>query len=257
MKSKTGARECPPIASGRRASGASLLIPALLVSAAALVGGCASAKRYHAEPLAGVSVETSQHAGDPDVELSIARLPAEAVLTVLGSHGKLLARNATILKVRISAGASPVPVSRNSFRFRLPGGTSESPLETRWVLAAMNLPRIGADSGSSGSETWPPQGAMDIDSLGEALVWLGLLTPVLVVSAASQAFGESYAEHASADVWVKTMLPRVVEPGMSLDLLLVFWPKTGGIPKEGRVPLEVRFELERCTWQSELEIPMD
>lgn len=237
---------------------ASAWIAALPLSAAAFLGvGCASVKRYHAEPLARVSVENTQHAGDPDVELSIARLPPETVLRVLGTHGERLARSATILEVRISAGASPVPVSKNSFKLRLPGGAAEPPLETRWVLAAMNLPRIGGDGGSSGSGTWPPEGAIDIDSPEGAVFWLGLLAPVVVVSAASRALRESYAEHASADVWMKTMLPRVVEPGESVDLLLVFWPKTGGIPKEGRVPLEVRFELERCTWQSELEIPMN
>jgi hypothetical protein len=231
--------------------GVSAWIPALSLSAAALLGaGCASVKGYHAEPLARVSVEETQHAGDPDVELSIARLPPETVLRVLGPHGERLARSATILEVRISAGASPVPVTRDSFKLRLPSGAGERPLETRWVLAAMNLPRIGAGGGSSGL-------SIDIESPEEAVLWLGLLAPFFVAGAASQAFGESYAEHASADVWAKTMLPRVVEPATSVDLLLVFWPKTGGIPKEGRVPLEVRFELERCTWECELEIPMN
>ena len=243
-----------------RGLGASAWFPALSLSAAALLGaGCASVKGYHAEPLARVSVEKTQHAGDPDVELWIARLPPETILRVLGSHGERLARSATILEVRISAGASPVAVSRDSFRLRLPGGEEEPPLETRWVLAAMNLPRIGANggssgsSGSSGSGNWPE----NVDSPESAILALGFLAPFFITSAVSQAFGQSYAEHANADVWAKTMLPRVIEPATSVDLLLVFWPKMGGIPKEGRVPLEVRFELERCTWQSKLEIPMN
>jgi hypothetical protein len=238
---------------------ASAWILTLSLSAAALLGaGCASVKGYRAEPLARVSVEKTQHAGDPDVELWIARLPPETILRVLGSHGDRLARSATILEVRISAGASPVPVSRDSFRLRLPGGEEEPPLETKWVLAAMNLPRIGgAGGGSSGSEKWPVEGAQDIDSPESAILYLGLLAPFFIASSVSQAFKQSYAEHANADVWVKTALPRIVEPATSVDLLLVFWPRMGGIPKEGRVPLEVRFELERCTWQSELEIPMD
>ncbi len=180
---------------------ASAWIPALPLSAALLGAGCASAKGHYAQPPLLVSVEQTQHAGDRDVELWIARLPPETILRVLGSHGERLARSATILEVRISAGASPVPVSRDSLRLRLPSGEEEPPLETRWVLAAMSRPGIGADGGSSGSGNWPAEGAIDIK--------------------------------------------------------IVFWPKTGGIPKEGRVPLELRFELERCTWQGELEIPMN
>jgi hypothetical protein len=239
---------------GLRASAWILTLP---LGAALLGAGCASVKGYHAEPLARASVEKTQHAGDPDVELWIARLPPETIVRVLGSHGERLARSATILEVRISAGASPVPVSRDSFRLSLPGGEEEPPLETRWVLAAMNLPRIGAGGGSSGSERWPAEGARDIDSPESAILYLGFLAPFFIAGAVSQAFTQSYAEHANADVWVKTVLPRVVEPATSVDLLLVFWPKMVGIPKEGRVPLEVRFELERCTWQSELEIPMN
>ncbi len=236
---------------------ASAWIPALPLSAALLGAGCASAKGHYAQPPLLVSVEQTQHAGDRDVELWIARLPPETILRVLGSHGERLARSATILEVRISAGASPVPVSRDSFRLRLLSGEEEPPLETRWVLAAMSRPGIGADGGSSGSGNWPAEGAIDIKSPGEAVLYLGLLAPFFVADAVSQAFRDSYAKHASADMRAKTMLPRVVEPGKSVDLLLVFWPKTGGIPKEGRVPLEVRFELERCTWQGELEIPMN
>ena len=121
----------------------------------------------------------------------------------------------------------------------------------------MNLPRNIAGVGPSGWWHALEEDPLDIESLGGAGVWLGLLAPFFIASAASQAFGQSYAEHASADVWVKTILPRVVEPGTSVDLLLVFWPQRGGIPKEGLVPIEVRFELERCTWRSELEIPMN
>ena len=201
-----------------------------------------------------------QHDGDRDVQLWIGRLPPETVRKVLGPQAERLARNATILEARISAGASPVPMSRDSFRLRLPSGEGESPLETKWVLAAMSLPRNGARARPSAPESWPAEGAIDIKTPEEAILYLALLAPFVVVQAVSQAVKESHADHAnqaSVDVRATTKLPRVVAPGKSVELLLVYWPKTGRIPKEGFVPLEVRFELERCTWQRELEIPMN
>jgi hypothetical protein len=192
--------------------------------------------------------------------------PPEAVLRVLGAQAEWLARRPTVLEVRISAGPLPVPMSQDSFRLRLPGGEAQ-PLETKWVLTTMHLPKTGTGGGSSGSGSrssgsgnWPPEGAIDIKSPEEAVFWLGLIPPIAVANAISQALRESkesYAEHVTADVRAKTMLPRIVEPERSVDLLLVFGPRTGAIPNEGRVPLEVRFELERCTWQSELEIPVN
>jgi hypothetical protein len=254
-------------------------IPAVLLSMAVVLGaGCASVKEYHAEPLAGVSVEDAQHAGNPDVELWVTRLPPDAALRVLRLKAEWLTRRATILEVRISAGPSPVPVSRDSFRLRVPNGTEELPLETKWLLAAMLLPKTGAGGGSrrsgggssgpgggsSGSEKWPPEGAIDIESPEEAIIYLGLQIVPLAAAYVSRALSqacevskESYVEEATADVRAKTMLPRVVEPGTSVGLLLVFVPRTGAIPTEGRLSLEVRFELERCTWQRNLEVPMN
>ena len=86
---------------------------------------------------------------------------------------------------------------------------------------------------------------------------MGLLAPIAVAEVLSRNAGEQYAEAASYDVWKKTVLPRTLDPETSLDLLLVFWPKTGNLPNTGSVPLEVRFDLERCTWQAELSISLD
>jgi hypothetical protein len=236
----------------------------LSLSAALLGEGCASMKGYHAEPLPDTPVEKTQRTGDPDVELSIKKLSPQAVLRVLGAQAEWLARRATVLDVGISAGPFPVPVSQDSFRLRLPGGEAQ-PLETKWVLATMHLPKTGtgrgssgSGGGSSGSGNWPPEGAIDIKSPEEAVFWLGLIPPIALANAISQALRESketYAERVTADVRAKTILPRIVEPGTSVELLLVFVTRTGAILNEGRAPLEVRFELERCTWQSELEIP--
>jgi hypothetical protein len=214
-----------------------------------VAAGCASTSAYRAQPLEPTLVPRAANLGDPDLELSVGKLPAEAVLRVLGSHGQRLGRSTTILEVRLLAGPELVRVSRESFRVRLPTGASELPLETRWILVSMDLPDVAP-------RLWLPE-ISDVNDPAAAVIWMGLLAPLAIAEVVVRDNGERYAEAASYDVWRKTILPRTVEPQSSLDLLLVFWPKTGRLPDTGSVELEVRFELERCTWRAGLMVPMD
>lgn len=248
--------DTPLPASSLRGPGSAAWIPALLLAAAALLGaGCASAKGHPQSP-GSVPLEQMGHAGDQDVELWVARLSPEAVLRALGSHADRLARNAAVLEVRISAGASRVPASRDSFRLRLPSGEEVQPLERTWVLALMNLPEHKAGDFWK-SWNWPQESAFDIKSPEEAILYIALLTPVFLVDVVRYAVKESQARDESPDVRKRTMLPRVIQPGHSADLLLVFWPRTGSIPGDSRLQLDVRFELKRSAWRRELEIPMN
>lgn len=230
---------------------------ALLLGAAALLGvGCASAKGHHPQSPESVPAERMLHTGDQDVELRVARLSPEAVLRALGSNSDRLARNAAVLEVRISAGTSRVTASRDSFRLRLPGGEEVQPLETKWVLALTNLPEH--ETGDFWKPwNWPQESALDIKTPEEAVLYIALLTPVFLVDVVRHALKESEARQETPDVRERTKLPRVVEPGHSADLFLVFWPRTGAIPSDSRLRLDVRFELKRSTWQRELEIPVD
>lgn len=154
-----------------------------------------------------------------------------------------------MLEVRLLAGPELVTVSRESFRVLLPTGTSEPPLETRWILASMDLPAVAP-------RLWLPE-ISDVNDSAAAVVWMGLLAPLAIAEVVVREKGERYAEAASYDVWRKTSLPRTVEPQSSLDLLLVFWPRTERLPDTGSLELELSFELERCTWRAEVMVPMD
>jgi hypothetical protein len=254
LAGKEHARRIRPtsVPSTSRTSRLVVVASGMAASMAILGSGCAASNTaYRSEPLARVAAEKPQRAGDPDLEISVGKLSREAIGRVLGQHGEELARNATILEARISAGAAAATVSPSSFRLRLPSGFGEQPLETRWVLAAMDLPN---------GPGWCLLGVPRVEEPGDAYVlgaWLALAPIFLATEAVARVGPEHSRDAAAADVWLKTALPRVIAPETSLDLLLVFWPRMDRVPAQGTVPLEVQLELDGCTWRHELAISLD
>ncbi len=227
---------------------AHVLVASLLLGAA-----CASAPPAATPPSPGD--EAATRVGDADAEVSVSRLSREQVLSVLGPPGQRLAESATVFEVRITAAASPARLSATSFRLRLPTGEGVDPLEPKWVLAAMDLPGEAAPSGGGGT-SWPvfdePQ------DVGTAILDMALVS-ILVLAIGVKAVIESSKPkarlRARAEVWDMVALPRTVGRGRTARLLLVYWPRFGRVPAGIPLPLEVRFELERCTWQAEIVIP--
>ena len=193
---------------------------------------------------------------DPDARLSVTRLSREQVLAVLGWRGQRLSESATVLDVAITP-ASPARLSATSFRLRLPTGEGVDPLEPKWVLAAMDLSGDAAPSGR-GETRWPVFD--EPDDVGTAILDIALVS-ILVLAIGVKAVIESSKPKAGlrarAEVWDMVALPRTVGRGRTARLLLVYWPRFGRVPAGIPLPLEVRFELERCTWQAEIVIPPD
>lgn len=228
-----------------------------LATAEALLLGCASAPT--GAPLPAPRDETAVRFEDADARVSIARLSKDQVLKVLGPHGRRLSESATILEVEVVPVASHARLSEKSFRLRLPTGEMVDPLEPKWVLAAMDLPGDAAPSGTgTGETTWPL--VDEPDNVETAMLELALVS-ILVVAIGVKAVIDSSKAKARlrprAAAWEKVALPRTVERGHTGRLLVVYWPRYGRVPGGIPLPIEVQFELARCTWRAEVVIPAD
>ncbi len=225
------------------------LVGSLLVQA-----GCVSTPTHRTET--AVHNPAAVQAGDRDVRLSFTRLSREQVLAVLGWRGQRLAESATVLQVTIIP-ASPARLSASSFRLRLPTGEGVDPLEAKWVLAAMDLPADAAPSGR-GEGSWPVFD--EPDNVETAILDIALVS-ILALAIGVRAVIESSKSkdrlRVRGDVWEMVALPRTVGRGRTARLLLVYWPRFGRVPAGISLPLEVQFELERCTWRAEIAIPGD
>lgn len=227
----------------------------VLVASLLLGAGCASAPPAATPSPPGH--EAAVRIADPDARLSVKRLSREQVLTVLGPHGQRLSESATVLEVAITPVASPAQLSESSFRLRLPTGEAVDPLEPKWVLAAMDLPGDAAPSGR-GETSWPVFD--EPDDVGTALLDIALVSVLVVAIGVKAVIDSSKSKarlHARSDVWDMVALPRTVGRGRTARLLVVYWPRFGRVPAGIPLPLEVRFELEHCTWQAEIVIPAD
>jgi len=194
-------------------------------------------------------------AGDRDARLSFARLSREQVLAALGWRGQRLAESATVIEVTITP-ASPARLSADSFRLRLPTGEGVDPLEAKWVLAAMDLP---GDAASSGGETsWPVFD--EPEDVGTAVLDIALVSILVLAIGVKAVIDRSKSKdrlRTRSEVWDMVALPKTVGRGRTARLLLVYWPRFGRVPAGIPLPLEVKLELEHCTWRAEIVIPAD
>ncbi|HEY1252846.1 MAG TPA: hypothetical protein VGH97_16825 [Thermoanaerobaculia bacterium] len=204
----------------------------VLVLSAALGLGCSSARTYRADPLADFLAKKQYRLEDADFMLTVGRLGKSEIVRVLGKKSGPLASSAVVVQMRLTALSGRIGVNRREIR--LVADEDYYPLSSEEVLAAVSAP---ANFGTAALPVTSQPGAGPRTGTGltgglTAITELGFAGLAAAARAMALSGNKGYWESARADVEEKTLLPREVAPGETLNLLLVFLPKSGKPPVE-------------------------
>ena len=222
---------------------ASLGVLAVAASCASMSGGA-----YRAASLRVFVPAQAARVEDHGVTLLAGRLRDQSeVIRVLGRRSARLARDAAVLQVSVTTATEPVRLEEGCFRLAVAGGEVCDPLTPGQVLAAVSLPEeywntpYHADDIRDPSKAQVP-GSPPTQTI-EGVSALFMLTLVALDAAIFDAGASQYRDQARADVEDKTSLPREVAPGKTLDMLVVFVPRSGPGAEEGGLPLHVSLDI--------------
>lgn len=227
-----------------------------LVLFLALGLGCASARSYRANPLADFLANKQYRVEDPDFMLTVGRLGRSEILRVLGSKSGPLASSSVVVHMRLTAVSGHIGLNRAGIR--LIAAEDLHPLSSEEVLAAVSLPAsIGSmPPPTAGPAPGPHSGGPGPTPVLTAITELGIAGLTAALHAIAQSGNTSYWESARADVEEKTMLPREIAPGQTLNLLLVFLPKSGKPPVECSLSVTPLLNGEERTVASTVMVPL-
>jgi hypothetical protein len=226
----------------------------VLVVSAVLGLACSSARTYRADPLADFLANKQYRVEDPDFVLTAGRLGKSEILRVLGPKSGLLASSSVVVQMRLTAISGSVALNRESIR--LVADQDLYPRSSEEILAAVSLPANVPAIPPVNSGTGPGPRTGGATSGLTAISELGISGLAAAARAIAQSGGEGYREAARADVEEKTMLPREVSPGQTLNLLLVFLPKSGLPPVECTLSVTPLLNGEERTGASTVIVPV-
>jgi hypothetical protein len=227
-----------------------------LVASAVLGLGCSSARTYRADPLGDFLANKQYRVEDPDFMLTVGRLGKSEILRVLGPKSGPLASSSVVVQMRLTAVSGRIGLNRRGIR--LVADEDLHPLGSEEVLAAVS------DPASFGSAALPvtaqpgagPRTGSGLTSGLTAITELGIAGLAAAARAIALSGNKGYWESARADVEEKTQLPREVAPGETLNLVLVFLPKSGKLPVECSLSLTPVLNGEEREVASTLTVPL-
>ncbi len=228
----------------------------LFVLSAVIGLGCSSARTYRADPLADFLANKQYRVEDPDFMLTVGRLGKSEVLRVLGPKSGPLASSSVVVQMRLTAISGRIGVDRRGIR--LVADEEIHPLGSEEVLAAVSTP---ANLGSAALPVTAQPGAGPRTGSGltsglTAITELGFAGIAAAARAIALSGNKGYWESARADVEEKTLLPREVAPGETLNLLLVFLPKSGKLPVECSLSITPVVDHEERMTGSTVVVPL-
>jgi hypothetical protein len=228
----------------------------VLVVWAALGLGCSSARTYRADPLADFLAKKQYRLEDPDFMLTVGRLGKSEIVRVLGPRSGPLAASAVVVQMRLTAIAGRIGVNRREIR--LVADEDYYPLGSEEVLAAVSDP---ANFGSAALPMPSPPGPGTRTGSGvtgglTAITELGFAGIAAAARAMALSGNKSYWDSARADVEEKTLLPREVAPGETLNLVLVFLPKSGKLQVECSLSFTPLLDGEESAAASTVTVPL-
>ena len=229
-----------------------------LVLFLALGMGCASARTYRATPLSDFLANKQYRVEDPDFMLTVCRLGQSEILRVLGPKSGLLASTSVVVQLRLTAVSGRVGLNRGAIR--LVADEELHPLGSEEILAAVSLPATAApippvNAGSTQPGPGPHTGTGPT-SVVTAISELGIAGLAAAARLIAQSGNEGYRDAARADVEEKTSLPREVAAGQTLNLLLVFLPKSGKPPVECSLSITPLLNGEERAVASTVTVPL-
>jgi hypothetical protein len=227
----------------------------MLVMLAVFGLGCSSTRAYRADPLADFLAKKQYRVEDPDFMLTVGRLGKSEILRVLGPKSGPLASSSVVVQMRLTAVSRQIGVNRRGIR--LVADEDLHPLGSEEVLAAVSVP---ANFGSAALPVTSQPGASP-HSPGAtgaltAITELGFAGIAAAARAIAQSGNKGYWESARSDVEDKTMLPREIAPGETLNLVLVFLPKSGKLPVECTLSITPLVNGEERAVASTVTVPL-
>jgi hypothetical protein len=228
----------------------------VLIVSAVLGLACSSARTYRADPLADFLSNKQYRVEDPDFMLTVGRLGRSEILRVLGPKSGPLASSSVVVQMRLTAVSGHIGVNRRGIR--LVADQDLHPLGSEEVLAAVSDP---ANFGSAALPVTAQPGAGPRTGSGltsglTAITELGFAGIAAAARAIALSGNKGYWESARADVEEKTMLPREVAPGETLNLVLVFLPKSGKLPVECSLSITPLLNGEERAVASTVTVPL-
>jgi hypothetical protein len=186
----------------------------------------------------------------------VGRLGKREILRVLGPKSGPLASSSAVVQLRLTAVSGQIGVNRRGIR--LVADQELHPLSSEEVLAAVSVPAsLGSAALPVTAQPGPgPHGGTGLTPGLTAITELGMAGLAAAVRAIAQSGSTAYWESARADVEEKTMLPREVAPGQTLNLVLVFLPKSGEPPVECSLSITPLFNGEERTVASTVTVPL-
>ena len=228
----------------------------VLVLSAALGLGCSAARTYRADPLADFLAKKQYRLEDRDFMLTVGRLGKSEILRVLGPKSGPLASSSVVVQIRLTAVSGQIGLNRRGIL--LVADQELHPLGSDEVLAAVSDP---ANLGSAALPVTNPNSPGPHTGTGltagvTAISELGLAGLAAAARAIALSGNRGYWESARADVEEKTQLPREVAPGETLNLVLVFLPKSGKPPVECSLSITPLFNGEERAVASTITVPL-
>jgi hypothetical protein len=227
-----------------------------LVLLLALAPGCSSTRTYRADPLSDFLAKKQYRLEDPDFVLTVGRLGKSESVRVLGPKSGPLASSAVVVHLRLTAVSGRVGLNRRGIL--LVADQELHPLSSDEVLAAVtDIANFGSAALPVTSQPNPgPHTGTGLTSGVTAITELGVAGIAAAARAIALSGSKGYWESARADVEEKTLLPREVSAGETLNLVLVFLPKSGKPPSECSLSITPLLDGEERDVASTITVPL-